>query len=174
VETIVAVLTGVAAGAVITGFFNAFTERGRRKHDLAMRSAERDAGREDAIRARQMDTYQRAMTRLRSAHVALHRAVETIGADDLGVDHPWSTGGSADWAVDEVDQLRTVQADMDLFGSTEAAGAFAVALDSAETLRFELGMRSIDWTQGWSERQLSTFDTAFDQSMAQMRGDLRA
>ena len=76
--TIVAVLTGVVGGALVTGWFNIATERDRRKHDLAVRSGERDAERAASIQARQVDTYERAITRLRGAHAALDCAVGTM------------------------------------------------------------------------------------------------
>lgn len=109
---------------------------------------------------------------MRAAQRALHRAKDALYGDYNGLDHPFRTKGSVDWAIDEADKLRGVQAEVDLVASPGVAGNLAEGLEHAETMRWDLSMP--EWDSASADRVMARFDACLDATLAEMRRDLEA
>lgn len=167
-------LSGVVGGSLVTGLIGVLAERSRRKHDRIVRLEERTEQRAIAQRERLESTYREAMVRLRAARAAFGRMADGLYAEEQQVMFPFSIKGSIDWAIDEADQLRTVQADIDLFGSNVVKAEFADAARASEGLRWSLGLPPPERDRDVIQEHFLTFAIHFDAVLELMRADLEA
>lgn len=174
VDVLTAFISGVVGGSIVSGMFNLVQERLRRRHERRLRAEERTNQLADAERERRVKTYSDAMIRLRSARSAFHRVADVLYFHEEQHLQPFSRTGTIDWAIDEADQLRTVQPGIDLFGSNEVKSSFALAVKDSESIRFGLGMPDFEWGASSARTSVESFDVHFEAALEQMRADLEA
>ena len=150
------------AGVALTGLFAVLVDMHRRRHERAQRAEERNNSQEDhardltesrlaATRVRREAIYLQVVTRLLAADQAAERAEKVLYAEahEQGY-HPFSVKGTIDWAIDELEALRGLRPEVDLFASPAVADAIAAVFETATRLRFTLGMIS-DGQEQWSQ-----------------------
>lgn len=171
------------SGVVVAGIFGLILDRRRRTDERNRHLLERSEAIEDRTihrrellddetRARRQIAYLSTLSRLLSMHAALHRASRVLYLDNFfGGDHPFSTRESIESAIDEAEGLRSVQADLELFGSEQLAEQFASIANLAATLRFALGLNE-QWDDTWAKEKLAELDTHFNVARRLMRSEL--
>lgn len=171
------------SGVVIAGIFGLILDSRRRSDDrqrqafertaaIEDRTSERSALVHDETHARRERIYLSTLSLLLTTHAALHRAQGVLWSEvHAGGDHPFDSGATLVWAIREADGLRSVQAELELFGSEPVAQEYAVLTELAAALRYSFGMPH-DWNETWNDERLEQFDAHYDAARKLMRSEL--